>query len=500
MFFLPGVAGFLFVPMAEAVMFAMIASFVLSRTLVPTMAKYLLVPHGAAMTSTSCAAARRASRPTSAQSAGRGSSTASSAASNACAKAIAACWRWRWSIAACFVVGFLAASSPRSRWCRSWARTSFRRSMPGRSTCMCARRSARASRRPPRLFDHVEASDPQTYIPPKISWTRSSTTSACRSAASTAPTATPAASARGRRHLDHAWPRTIGRPRTMSGRCASVCRRAFPGSTFSFLPADIISQILNFGAPAPIDVQVAGPDSEANEAYAGELLRRHRKRCPASPTCGCSSPPTIRSSASTSTAPGPANSASPNATSPTAWWSTSPAASRPRRPSGSTARTGSPIRSSSRPRSTMSTRLRTGEHPAHRQQAARLQVLGGLGDHPSRGQRRGGLPLRHPAGLRHLCDHPGPRPGRRRGDIQKVLEATAKDLPQGRDRHPARPGRDHEHGLLRPVLRPGRGDRADLSADRRQLPVLDRSLRHHHRLARRAGRHRLDAVRHPHHA
>ena len=38
MFFLPGVAGFLFVPMAEAVIFAMIASFVLSRTLVPTMA------------------------------------------------------------------------------------------------------------------------------------------------------------------------------------------------------------------------------------------------------------------------------------------------------------------------------------------------------------------------------------------------------------------------------------------------------------------------------
>ena len=33
----------------------------------------------------------------------------------------------------------------------------------------------------------------------------------------------------------------------------------FPGSTFSFLPADIISQILNFGAPAPIDVQVAAP-------------------------------------------------------------------------------------------------------------------------------------------------------------------------------------------------------------------------------------------------
>src|SRR5438045_5657306 len=45
MFFLTGVARFLFVPMAEAVMFAMIWSFLLSRTLVPTMAKYMLLSH-----------------------------------------------------------------------------------------------------------------------------------------------------------------------------------------------------------------------------------------------------------------------------------------------------------------------------------------------------------------------------------------------------------------------------------------------------------------------
>src|SRR5450759_2906652 len=47
MFFLQGVARFLFVPMAEAVMFAMTCSFVLSRTLVPTMSLYLLHPHAA---------------------------------------------------------------------------------------------------------------------------------------------------------------------------------------------------------------------------------------------------------------------------------------------------------------------------------------------------------------------------------------------------------------------------------------------------------------------
>ena len=45
LFELSGVSGWLFTPMAEAVMFAMIASFILSRTLVPTMAKFLLVEH-----------------------------------------------------------------------------------------------------------------------------------------------------------------------------------------------------------------------------------------------------------------------------------------------------------------------------------------------------------------------------------------------------------------------------------------------------------------------
>jgi multidrug efflux pump subunit AcrB len=48
----------------------------------------------------------------------------------------------------------------------------------------------------------------------------------------------------------------------------------FPGVTFSFLPADIISQILNFGAPAPLDLQVRGPDLVANAAYAQDLLRK----------------------------------------------------------------------------------------------------------------------------------------------------------------------------------------------------------------------------------
>ena len=51
-------------------------------------------------------------------------------------------------------------------------------------------------------------------------------------------------------------------------------RLLFPGTGFAFLPASIVSQILNFGLPAPIDVQVAGGDLAGNRVYADKLLRR----------------------------------------------------------------------------------------------------------------------------------------------------------------------------------------------------------------------------------
>ena len=56
----------------------------------------------------------------------------------------------------------------------------------------------------------------------------------------------------------------------------TVLPQKFTGTTFAFLPADIVSQILNFGLPAPIDVQVVGPDREASYAYATDLLKRIR--------------------------------------------------------------------------------------------------------------------------------------------------------------------------------------------------------------------------------
>jgi hypothetical protein len=76
--------------------------------------------------------------------------------------------------------------------------------------------------------------------------------------------------------------------------------RKFPGTTFSFLPADIVSQILNFGLPAPIDVQVIGNNQTDNYAYANALLKRVRT-VPTSPIYAYSKSSTTRRSMLTST-------------------------------------------------------------------------------------------------------------------------------------------------------------------------------------------------------
>src|SRR6201997_4547951 len=52
--------------------------------------------------------------------------------------------------------------------------------------------------------------------------------------------------------------------------------RDFPGVTFAFLPSDMVTQILNFGLPAPIDIQVIGHDLDGNRAWASQLLQKIR--------------------------------------------------------------------------------------------------------------------------------------------------------------------------------------------------------------------------------
>ena len=77
---------------------------------------------------------------------------------------------------------------------------------------------------------------------------------------------------------------------------------SFPSTQFQFLPADIVSQILNFGLPSPLDVQVVGPNVEANrDVHEVPAAQAHRhRRVPW--TCTFNSRTTTRRSMSTSTA------------------------------------------------------------------------------------------------------------------------------------------------------------------------------------------------------
>ena len=59
-----------------------------------------------------------------------------------------------------------------------------------------------------------------------------------------------------------------------AARLRAYLPRHFPGTIFALLPADITTQIINFGLPAPIDLQVVGQDLQANRAYADRLLAR----------------------------------------------------------------------------------------------------------------------------------------------------------------------------------------------------------------------------------
>ena len=68
---------------------------------------------------------------------------------------------------------------------------------------------------------------------------------------------------------------SITRPGLRQGAARSICRANFRG-TLLFLSADIISQIFNFGLPAPIDVQVVGQDVDENRIFADHLLDQIR--------------------------------------------------------------------------------------------------------------------------------------------------------------------------------------------------------------------------------
>ena len=280
MFFLSGVARFLFVPLAEAVVFAMVASYILSRTLVPTLVMLLMRGTRTAeapMRSRACCSASTALR--------RRFERVRRAYTLVLSAPAGAPWPLRRPVPRLLPAVVRAVSV--------LGATSSRASTPARSACTCARRPARASRRrrasPTRSRRRSASSCRRTSSRP------SSTTSACQQRHQPV--------VQQRRHHRHARRRdpavAEGRPpadRGIRDAAAPELPKRFPGIEFFFQPADIVTQILNFGLPAAIDVQFTGNDLGGQRRARAPSWSSRSGRSPARSTRTCTSASTRRRS------------------------------------------------------------------------------------------------------------------------------------------------------------------------------------------------------------
>jgi CzcA family heavy metal efflux pump len=260
MFFLGGVARYLFVPLAEAVVFAMLASYLLSRTLVPTLAMYLLRAraHGAAT----------ANGPFVRLQAGfeRVFERVRERYHSLLQRLVL---RRR-----IFIPSFLGFCLAAFVLMPFLGEDFFPQTDSGQFTIHVRAPSGMRIEETARLFDQVEA-EIRNEIPSAQIDNILDNIGLPYSALNT-------------QHLTNG---TLGAGdgdilvtlKPDHGPTANYVRefrrnlpRKFPEATFYTLPADITTQILNFGVPAPIDVQIEGNDANASKAQADKLLAQLR--------------------------------------------------------------------------------------------------------------------------------------------------------------------------------------------------------------------------------
>jgi CzcA family heavy metal efflux pump len=260
MFFLTGVARYLFVPLAEAVVFAMLASYVLSRTLVPTLAMYLLRGHHGE---------EHASGRGPFSIIQRGFSNGFERMRNSYRQSLSFCLDHAWMFVTLFLL--LCIASAPIAWVlgKDFFPTVdaglIRMHMRGRvglrveetaRECDQVEKMIR-SVIPPEDLGNVLDNIGLPYSTLNMSYSNSGTigTSDAEIMISLKP--------------GHAISTELYVER-LRGRLAE----GFPGTQFFFQPADIVSQILNFGVPAPIDIQLTGPSLRANYDLAQRMANR----------------------------------------------------------------------------------------------------------------------------------------------------------------------------------------------------------------------------------
>jgi CzcA family heavy metal efflux pump len=265
MFFLSGVARYLFVPLAEAVVFAMLASYLLSRTLVPTMAKYLLRGHEAETGHLATQSRNPLVRMQVKFEQGFEKFR------DRYREVLESCLDNRRAFLVVFFVVCLGSLALIIPWL---GQDFFPKVDSGQIKLHLRARAGTRIEETARLSELVERSI-RDQIPPdeissiidNIGLPYSSINLSYSTSAPVGPSDADILVSLSEKHRA-----TAQYEHDLRMRLA----QEFPGVSFSFLPADIVSQILNFGLPAPIDVQVVGYNIGENRKFTDQLLERMR--------------------------------------------------------------------------------------------------------------------------------------------------------------------------------------------------------------------------------
>ncbi len=265
MFFLSGVARYLFVPLAEAVVFAMLASYLLSRTVVPTMAMYLLGEHSEEQVE-----AKKKSRNPLVRfqlAFERGFERIRNGYQSILELCVA-----RPGIFMLLFFGFTLTSA--ALLFPFLGQDFFPSVDAGAFTMHVRARTGTRIEETARLCDQVDKTIRQvipakelTTIIDNIGLPYSGINLTYSNSAPIGPADADIQVSLAKKH--HPTERYVEQLR---GELA----RRFPGTLFYELPVDMITQILNFGLPAPLDIQIVGPNLEGNRAFAIKLLDQIR--------------------------------------------------------------------------------------------------------------------------------------------------------------------------------------------------------------------------------
>jgi CzcA family heavy metal efflux pump len=262
MFFLTGVARYLFVPLAEAVSFAMLASYLLSRTIVPTMARYLLKDQAMEAENESKKQPHIFARMQLKFEHGF------EGLRNRYHGLLEVCVRHNRLFAICFLAVCLLSFALLPLLGQDF----FPAVDTGEFKLHLRAPTGTRIEETAALCDHVEDAIrkeiPQGEIRSVIDNIGLPYSGINLSYSNSAPVGPGDADILVALTKDH-------RPTAEYEHDIRLkLNEEFPGVTFYFLPADIVSQILNFGLPAPIDVQVVGSNLQANRQFADNLLNQ----------------------------------------------------------------------------------------------------------------------------------------------------------------------------------------------------------------------------------